>query len=656
MPPAIGTGDAPPAAADPLALRALAAYERHLARLRTTPGHLLDPRDELEVGRASLADAGADYLELSERFPIDDVERERAALVRAFPDPAERAAFLERSAAAARWLAREAAGPSLDTWEHLNIGNSSEDDEAPARARDDSPLPLGQPSPEAARDDWQAERVRRYDRAKAELAPAIRAAAGALAAIDPDAPGPAFLERMADAVGGCRDVRAFRDGLCGAHLARPLSCDVRLCPDCERARSAAFLERLASVRAGMARPVSITLTVPNVPAGFLGLGVDMLTDAWARLRRTAMLAGGYCRGAHQDPDERRAGELPPHREPCGHPTHREPAARACSSCNRRHGDPSRRAPRGACDAFAPVACRCARCSSCRRCRHGAAAGGVAALEVTYSEDRGDWHPHLHVVADLPDYLPHAELRDAWRAATCDAYRAAMERGADTGRSAGYRRPERKGRVKLERCRHLADRLGRPADTACAAGHGWRARDADRCPYQDRDMAAPCGSRGTPIPEPARCRGASQVWIARAKDEDGATATAAALREAIKYATKGLIGKDGAIVAAVRERPALLAELLLTLRNRRLVNGWGTYHGITDDAPDEDAGPDLVPVETGELFDKLGQPIPSMLPRLCPACRQEALWEYQGRRRRAECVPRSGQLYWRPPATAGPRTG
>ena len=531
----------------------------------------------------------------------------------------------------------EASGPSLDTWEHLDTSNSADDTPAPARGTID-PAPLGHVP------DWRAEGVRTRDRAKAGLVPAIHAAADALAELDPDAPGPAILDRMAEAVAGCREVRTFRNAVCGRHLAQPMSCDVRLCPDCERARNAAYLRRVAGVAGQMARAVFVTLTVPNVPAGYLGMGVDILTDAWSRLRRTALFAGGPCRNPHQDPDDRPTPEratLAPHREACRHAPHREPDARACVACGRRrrlHVD-------GGCT-FAPKSCACPRCVPCRRCVHGAAAGGTAALEVTFSPRTG-WHPHLHVVADLPDYLPHAELRDAWRASTCDAYRAAVARDEGYQRSAGYRRPERRPAVKLERCAHLADANGRPADTRCAAGHGWRAVDAERCPHHDRSMAAPCGSRGEPIPEPERCRGASIVWIARARDKDGATAGESAVREAIKYATKGLLGKDGTLAPAITARPELLGEVLLVLRNRRLVNGFGTFHGITDDPDDPAAEPDTVGVDTGELYDRTGATILVRLPRLCPCGCGEALWEYVGRRPRGACLPGPGNRLWYP---------
>lgn len=47
-------------------------------------------------------------------------------------------------------------------------------------------------------------------------------------------------------------------------------------------------------------------------------------------------------------------------------------------------------------------------------------GGVYAIECTWSPDRGEWHPHLHIVYD-GDYIPHASLKRAWQAASTGAF-------------------------------------------------------------------------------------------------------------------------------------------------------------------------------------------------------------------------------------------
>lgn len=47
----------------------------------------------------------------------------------------------------------------------------------------------------------------------------------------------------------------------------------------------------------------------------------------------------------------------------------------------------------------------------RRC----VTAGVYTVEVTFNAKTGRWHPHLHIIAD-GHFIPHAELRAAWRAA------------------------------------------------------------------------------------------------------------------------------------------------------------------------------------------------------------------------------------------------
>lgn len=149
--------------------------------------------------------------------------------------------------------------------------------------------------------------------------------------------------------------------------------------------------------------------------------------------------------------------------------------------------------------------------------------------------------------------------------------------------------------------------------------------------------------GAPLLEPARCRGASMTWVQAPRDQAGTPAGVAAVREALKYATKGLLAHDGTLAPAIRARPERLAELLLCLRNRRLVTGWGSFRGVTDD-PDDADRPELVVLNLGD------QPWDvARVPRLCPACGLEGLWEHLGTRARAECVPgAAGRLYWRPP--------
>jgi len=62
-------------------------------------------------------------------------------------------------------------------------------------------------------------------------------------------------------------------------------------------------------------------------------------------------------------------------------------------------------------------------------------GGVAFLEVKRSAKAGRWHPHLHILA-LGQYLPQAELQEAWHAITKDSFRVDVRR-ATTAEGAGY---------------------------------------------------------------------------------------------------------------------------------------------------------------------------------------------------------------------------
>jgi hypothetical protein len=351
----------------------------------------------------------------------------------------------------------------------------------------------------------------------------------------------AVLDRFVIALGECRTGRGFRDAICGAYHVQPKSCRVRLCPDCERARSGRFVARMAELVGAMQRPVFWTLTIPNVKRGDLAAGNAVLIEAFRALRRRAIIAGGVC-GAHG----------------CGHPRHRAELA---------------------------ADCHCARCIGCRVCIHEAVRGGVYSVEDTWRPDRGDWHPHLHTLMDAP-WIAWAELRDAWRAVTCDAIRK---------REAAAGAPKR-----LARCLHLAD------------------------------------GRGIAI---APCRGASIVWVSAVRGDGDARL--AAIRETLKYVSKGLLDRDGKIVASAG--PPELAELLMAIRSRRLVAGWGTLRGVhdRDDEYGDDvlSGPDVRPEFRG-------------LPKICPSCGSEAVWELPIAVPRWQCTPLPrGRLSWRPPSAA-----
>jgi len=390
--------------------------------------------------------------------------------------------------------------------------------------------------------DKSLERIHRTDRAKVDLSNTLRESARVAWSLG-DAVGAAAIDKMTALLDQCRGGRAYREAGCGVYLVRPRSCHVRLCPDCERSRSARFVMRLAELVGTMSRAVFWTLTIPNVARGRLVSGVDLLLDAFRALRRRAIFAGGPCPG-----------------HDCGHPRHR---------------------------AALMAECRCARCVRCTKCIHQAVAGGVYSIEITWRPERGDWHPHLHALMDSP-WVAWAEMRDAWRAVTCDAIRKAERKAAGT--------PGR-----LPRCAHPAD------------------------------------ERGIAL---APCRGASIVWVEAVKGDGEARVKA--IRETLKYVSKGLLDRDGKLVETAG--PPELAELVLAIRTRRLVSGWGSFrnvHDQDDDGPDPDvlSGPDVAPELRG-------------LPRTCPTCRMEAMWEMPINVPRRACLPgKDGWLIWRPPQAA-----
>lgn len=433
-------------------------------------------------------------------------------------------------------------------------------------------------------------RARRADDAKVALARYLRAAAEPL--WDLGFPGESLqLSRWADLLELCRSGRPVRDRRCGGYVFKPQSCDVRLCPDCERARSARLVDRYDAIGSGMATPRLWTLTLPNVAPGELETGIDVLVDAMAHLRRRAIIAGGPCRAGHRaaaydDVDRGEHLSSGDDVATCSHPAHRKALAAA-------------------------GACRCARClevvveraghrvtvNGCPRCWHEAAAGGVYSIEITWSSAHSNWHPHAHVLMDAP-WIAWAEVRDAWRAVTCDAIRRA-DRARD---SAGAKQ----GTVgALPRCEHLADSRG------LATGG---------------------------------CRGASIVWVSSVGGQPGTPDRRAAVRETLKYVSKGLLDADGQLQPGAGQHE--LAELLLAIRGRRLVAGWGSLRNVHDD---DDEAPDTVPVYTGE-FDRYGQPVVVRMPRLCPLCGAEGEWETQSQvvPRLAALRLRSGVLVWWPP--------
>jgi hypothetical protein len=417
----------------------------------------------------------------------------------------------------------------------------------------------------------------RADTAKMALKAFLSSAA---AGVWEDRPADAVaLEAMANKLEGCRYGHAAPDQNCGAYTFRPSSCRVRLCPDCERARSARLVSRYDEVGGAMAQPRLWTLTLPNVPPGQLRPSLGVLQDAMAHLRRRAIIAGGPCAGGHRAVAYDDVGASQHHEaavdlEPCAHPPHR-------------------RALRGA--------CRCARClevdviragqrvtiNGCPRCHHEPVLGGVYSVEITWSPERRDWHPHAHILMDAP-WIAWSEVRDAWRAVTCDAIRR-RER-----KTAGAIGP-------LPRCQH-------PADARGIATSG--------------------------------CRGASIVWVSAVEGAPGSPERRKAVRETLKYVSKGLLDRDGGLLPGAS--PLELAELLLAIRGRRLVAGWGSFRNVKDD-DDEGLDPDAYLVGPDVPPEMIG------LPRICPACGQVASWGLPIPVARTNCRRlESGVLLWQPP--------
>jgi hypothetical protein len=407
-----------------------------------------------------------------------------------------------------------------------------------------------------------------------------------------------FLGGAATRVESCRRVRAFRDAGCGAYLVRPDSCRVRLCPDCERARASRMVRRVAEIADAMAAPAFWTFTVRNVAD--LGPAVDVLLDAFATLRRRALFAGGPCRSpVHvcRTVPERRNGNPTGRLVRAAHPPHRAAAGTACR-CPRCY-----RRPRG-------------RAAGCAVCRHRAIPGGVYTLEVTRNAARRDWHPHLHVLMDAP-WVEHVEAREQWARATCEAWRRRDAAGARVA-ACGHG------------CAVLVER--RPGSWAPCGAY------------------APCAHRAGGAPADG-CRGSYVVDVRRVTGARGSDERRAAVREVVKYATKGLVPDHAdAAARAGADDPGAVVDALLALRHRRLVAGFGPLARVADALDDGDG---LDPATHLVGPDWRGDPRYG-LPRACPVCRMPAAWEPPIGANRRDVIPgpAPGIALWRPPR-AGP---
>lgn len=341
-----------------------------------------------------------------------------------------------------------------------------------------------------------------------------------------------FFDARAGAVRQCMTVKVLIHRGCGLGVATPLSCHVRLCPDCERARVGRLLDRFDAATAEMQRPVFLTLTTRNVAPGELAEALKRQRCALAKIRRRAMFVGGRCRSqwAATGPDGEPDGGP---RHPCHAPVAASDccAPRCAQGCGMRGGGEhavqcSRGCPtrtgrhRSRCLIHPPVVTHGHGCpvecphaghdigSNCPDFEHKPVVGGVAAVDLTWSEtDGGTWHPHLHALIDAP-WIDWAELRDVWQAATC------------TVRS----------------CKH---------------------------------------GRST------RCNGSWMVWI-KAVSTDDDDDRRGAIREVLKYVAK----PHGILDSGDVDR---IGEYLWATRRLKLVSGFGRFYHlqVEEDEPDDD---------------------------------------------------------------------
>lgn len=63
-------------------------------------------------------------------------------------------------------------------------------------------------------------------------------------------------------------------------------------------------------------------------------------------------------------------------------------------------------------------------------------GGIQVLEVTWSDSKGRWHPHLHCLVDAI-YWPQSEIADEWQAVTGDSRIVDIRRVGSRSEAANY---------------------------------------------------------------------------------------------------------------------------------------------------------------------------------------------------------------------------
>lgn len=83
--------------------------------------------------------------------------------------------------------------------------------------------------------------------------------------------------------------------------------------------------------------------------------------------------------------------------------------------------------------------KCFRSLRSSRVWRAANARGLAVVETTWNNATGQWHPHLHVLAEM-SYLPKQTLSDAWRAASKGSFIVDIKKvrsDSDIGKLGGY---------------------------------------------------------------------------------------------------------------------------------------------------------------------------------------------------------------------------
>lgn len=207
----------------------------------------------------------------------------------------------------------------------------------------------------------------------------------------------AGLDRAANRVERCG-----RDGLVQGCSGRDqhyrklsLRCGHRICPDCAPKRSGRLAATYQPGIDAFAYPVLLTLTIKNLPT-LHREDLQAMKRAFAKLRRRRAFVG------HEH-------------------------NKWCARCpNAEHHDDAVTKARAFGGAVGWSECR-AGCG-CPGER-AAIPAGLCALEVTASEEKG-FHPHFHVLCDVPDFVSVFEIGDAWRECCAAEGLTVGEYGAD----------------------------------------------------------------------------------------------------------------------------------------------------------------------------------------------------------------------------------